>query len=201
MNYRMIKHIYESYDNVKIIHLVRNGYECVRSWYSRPGLYRGLGEVFIERIRNNTIGNLKSMYSYLRAVDKKENIAHMNKDNHINYLLEKPIPSGSHRLKWFLANRLEKTCWYWKFVNKYIEKEIENIPEKDKYRLKIEDLDRKESIRLSEFTGIEGITEFDFENKRSKSEKEELWKDKNVQKFETICGDYMENLDYSIRKK
>lgn len=200
MNYRMIEYIYEKYDNVKIIHLIRNGYECVRSWYSRPGLYRGLGEVLIERIKNNTIGNLKSIYSYLWAFDEKENIAHMNKDNHVNYLLEKPIPSGVNRIRWILADRLEKTCWYWVFVNKYIEKEIENIPEEDKYILKIESLDRKESKKLSEFACIEGIAEFDFGNKRSKSEKEEIWKDKNVQKFKRICGDYMENMNYDIKK-
>lgn len=199
MNYRMIKHIYDKYEDVKVIHLVRNGYDCVRSWHSRPGLYRGLDKIFIERLIKNTKNILKSVRSFYSLSYSPNNINQLNRDNHFNYLLEKPIPMGIERLNWPIMDRIEKTCWYWKFVNSYIEDTLKVIPEEDKRRLKIEELDREEAKKLSHFTKIDLMNGFEFGRKRDKSKSENIWNEKNIRKFNNMCGEYMKKLDYDTK--
>ena len=206
MGYRMIEYYDENIDDVKFVHLVRNGYDCVRSWYSRKSIYPDLSILtsimkhYFAKLRSEPEyikKTIESVYAYYRK-DKITNnkIETMNEKNQFNYAVEKPIPDN--KSFWNRYRRIEKISWYWMYVNKFIKKELKKLDQEKSKVVRIEDINKGKMEEILSFLSIKYEHGYDKIGKHDTSKKKYEWNSKDISLFNKICGDIMEEMGYGL---
>jgi hypothetical protein len=217
MAYNYINYVHLRYPEAKFIHLVRNGYTCVRSWYGRIGAYpehrdlrrfrmRQLKRRYLERKPGGT-GCLDLLYntyleSLLRSGSESERAvrafaALSGRFQH----LEKPRPLEDDPSfgSWKGFNRLQKLAWFWAWINDSIRRRLEAVPERNRLTLRLEDLAGDTVAKLVEFTGIPGDYAVPERSHRGRSVEYAMdWDDTAVRQFNAVAGSSMAGFGYEL---
>jgi len=115
----------------------------------------------------------------------------------------KPFPptDDEHFATWGGMNRLEKTAWFWQYVNDYIQECLQSLPSERTMTLRIEDLCED---RVEELLNLAGLPS-DFDRKSlqrrvstSKRSKSEGWTETQMAAFERIAGPTMRRFGYAL---
>ncbi len=107
-----------------------------------------------------------------------------------------------------LKTRIEKIAWLWVEINRIILRHLSNIPDEEKFSIRLEDLGRDRLVDLHKFLGIEVIPEvldnmtaflanIIRESKSSFTYPYPVWSDDEKMKFLSIAGEMMQILGYS----
>jgi carbonic anhydrase/acetyltransferase-like protein (isoleucine patch superfamily) len=129
----LIDVFHELFPNAKFIWLIRNAYDNVISMFSR-----GIFDDSEFNLQPRKSLNVERVYS-----------PKVNSENRLN-----GYKAGSFsNEEWVKMSPFERNCWYWSFWNLLIESQLLNIPKKQWYFLKIEDLQNQQS-NLLDFLGI-----------------------------------------------
>lgn len=216
LGYNCINYIHSEHRSAKFVHVVRDGYRCVRSWYGRIGAYPARGDLFRFKA-----GQLRRRY--LEGKRGGQGFADLAYDLYVaallgsgsesasaaktiaslsgrNQHLEKPrpLPGDPHYRAWRGYSRLQKLAWFWAWVNESIESRLEAVPEGQRLTLRIEDLGTAAG-RLADFCGLRGG---EFESKRvvrGKSREYAMeWDDRSRRQFNEIAGAGMKKYGYDL---
>lgn len=206
MGYRMINFVKEKFKDVKFVHVVRNGYDCVQSWHRRTSMYPDQN-VFPRIIRHYISRGIRTpeyllevasaAYAYWDGRPTEANIASLGRDNQLTYALEKPLPSSVSSV-WYRYNRVQKISWFWKYVNKYIEDKLDNVEDDKCMELKIEELDKSKMNEVLDFLGLSKKYNRNLLKKHNKSNTGHIWTEENVKNFNKVAGSYMRKIGYRV---
>jgi hypothetical protein len=217
LGYNCINYIRQEYPEAKFVHVVRDGYRCVRSWYGRIGAYPGRDELL--RFKG---GQLRRRY--LQRKKGGQGLADLAYDLYVAALLRRgsesagaekalaalsgrnqhlekprPLPGDPHHPAWGSYSRLQKLAWFWSWVNESIERRLESVPEGQRLTLRIEDLDTAFAGRLADFCGLRGGK---FESRRvvrgRSREYAVEWDDGSRRQFNEIAGEGMKKYGYDL---
>lgn len=219
MSYRYIKYIMDQYPEAKFLHIIRNGYDCIRSWYSRIGIYpiftrryiykytRYLYHNYVNNNKDTIINNLKNILNFIpynmsRYTNiNRDVIKILNSNLNLFYIFEKPIPNKNSKYYnlWCEFNRIEKIAWFWVYVNNKIEENFKYIPDDKKMTLKIEDLNKKSLNRISNFCGIKNRFKIKKIPKADKKYHSLKWSRDKIDSVNKIASNCLEKYNYKIR--
>ena len=178
--YWAIHHIIMHYPDAKFVHLIRNGYDVVKSFHPREAT------TYSDRID-------ESKYSSAGG----EGI----------YLSGKPIPKDvKGRNLWRKYDRVQKISWFWAKVNRIIDRELNNVSDNNKFMFKLEDLNTNSFSELLSSLEIEGTFDKNILNKKfntsnqnfGKNSLKDIWTDENIDKFNKIAGKAMKYFGYNL---
>tara|TARA_Y100001958_G_C21118313_1_gene463185 strand:- start:11 stop:877 length:867 start_codon:yes stop_codon:yes gene_type:complete len=179
--YWAIHHIIRHYPDAKFVHLIRNGYDVVKSYYLRKKT------TYSDHIE-------ESKYSSIRTSAGK-------------YLSGKPIPRDvKNKNLWKNYDRVQKISWFWAEVNRIIDSELNNVSDNNKFLFKLEDLSNSTLSELLSGLEIEGTFDIDVSlvksntsaRKFGKNALEDIWTSENVDKFNKIAGKAMTHFGYNL---
>ena len=201
MGYNYIDYIRREYPEAKFIHLIRNGYDCVKSWHKRTGAYPNPKTRFRKKknyifekliIRNLGINNTLSPIDLYILSNRKFKY----------YAYDKPIPMEKilSQIEWNNYDRLEKISWFWAYTNNIINDKLMNVPEHLRKQIKIEEFNVDRVKELLEFAGLKD----DFDKSMVKAHDvgknlKLVCSEENKNKFNRIAGDTMLNFGYQLR--
>jgi len=201
MGYNYIDYIRKKYPDAKFIHLIRNGYDCVRSFLNREGAYpdtktrfKSRKNYFFEKLILKNLGKMKT----LSQID----LYILSSNKFKLYAYDKPIP-GKDTLSdeaWNKYDRIEKISWYWAYTNNFINDKLMNVPEHLRKQIKIEEFNIDRVKELLEFAGLK--EDFDKSIVKAHDVGKNLklvWSEENKYKFNRIAGDTMLNFGYQLR--
>jgi len=219
MGYNAIDYISSTYPNAKFIHLVRNGYDCVRSWYRRLSAYNDWFTILdkhnpLKKKLEIAVHNLKryvrsrkEFWADLQVLLRRrgggsmsaEDVRLMNRNNQLMYSLEKPRPlrEDTQADGWSGFNRLQKLSWFWQHVNEKIQNRLASrVSQNCSHVFRIEDLNRENLGELCAFAGLEVPPNPTFRRHDKSETLSELWSARNVKAFNEIAGESMERFGY-----
>ncbi len=171
------------FKNFKVIHVVRNPKDVVRSYYSREAYGKWVGWV-----------------PFMSDKDPRDR------------LNAGIFPEDPYSSQWQNIDRFEKICWYWNKYNELIERNIENdvsyirVSFEDLFKRK----DVSEWNRMIEFMELQpykeknlDVVEYMLEQKSNDVKKFKIgkyqdWSDDQKKILEEICGERMKNYGYQI---
>lgn len=223
--YNCINYIYTLYPDARFVHAIRNGYDCVRSWYGRPGAYPTPAMRFLRKARLALIGNegLRTwMYeARIRLLLRRRHLSPRDMRaladiRNCFMRLEKPVPPRGDAFegRWKTMDRLERLAWFWSYTNDIIERRMQRIPSDRCMSMHIEDLNEGTARGLLEFCGLqvaEGEKPLDFfgprsgrtgkvQNTTSRSSSYSLeWTPDKLARFNAIAGPALEKYGYPLR--
>jgi len=211
--YNYINYIYKNYPDAKFIHLIRNGYDCVRSWYPRLGAYPERTSLYSTKFIKKTLrkGILNSFSS---TVDKRR-IERLSKKKDLDkqdikllcsknpyYEYDKPLPYANDEWanEWESFGRVQKIAWFWQYTNNLISERLKKIPFDLSVTLRLEDISSEkieEILRFAELPASFSLDRIKAYDKKDHSNFE--WSKHKISQFNVIAGDCMENFGYKLR--
>jgi hypothetical protein len=217
MGYNFINYIHEQYPDAKFVHVVRDGYRCVRSWYGRIGAYpefrdlagfklRMMKKRYLERGRGGLgLGDvLYDIYvaALLRGGGSKALVKAFTGSTGRNQHLEKPVPfpDDPSYHSWRSFSRLQKLAWFWVWVNECIQQRLDLVPEQNRMVVRIEDLKGDANRRLVEFADLPWKHFEEEKVVRGRSREYAMrWGAETVRQFNDIAGASMKKYGYELR--
>lgn len=168
--YNFINYLHERYPRARFVHLVRDGYACVGSWFRRE-----------QTTYPDEVPRELSAIAWILAKPK-------------------PFPGDPAHAQWDRFDRLQKISWFWSTVNANIALRLERIPAANRLTLPIEGLDQAKARRLLDFCELPGRLAGKSLAPVEKSEGSRLdWTAANLAKFNAIAAPMMETLGYAVR--
>jgi len=151
----------------KFVWLIRDGRDAVASTYSR-----GWYSLEQKEQGHPTQGTIKSWCFY------RLNGAHCGCFN---------------QMQWDHLSVFEKNCWYWNYVNKTIEQELNKLPQERWIKICLEDIE-KELQQLVPFTGAKPyqLKVMRTNTITNKLKRWERWSESEKKQFEEICSEQMD---------
>ncbi len=165
--YSFINFIANKYPEAKFVHLIRSGYDVVRSYYHRKNTYPD--------------SIVESEYAGYQSGKPR------------------PMPNDPYFEKWSQFSRLEKTMWFWNYVNCDIANRLADVSSNRKMIFRIEDLNQENFILLTKFLNLPAYFNQDKNDKFNKSNAQLNWDSKTIKLFNQICGKTMLNFDYQLK--
>lgn len=169
--YMFINFIVKKYPDAKFVHLVRDGRAVVKSYYDRKNSL-GINTSYPE-------GVLEEDYTSWYAGKPR------------------PIIGSKEYNLWPNYNRVQKLSWFWNFVNLEIEKRLKNINEKNKYFIRLEDLNEKNIKKMLNFFNLPitfDLRSLEADNIGKKSSLN--WDEENLKLFNNINKNLMKKYGY-----
>lgn len=166
----LISIFHEVFPLAKFIWVVRNARDVVASTYSR-GMFddREYGLPFRSDIGVQKIAS-GSLYSVFR----------------INGSL---VDREFSRDKWNSASPFERNCWYWKYWNQLIEKQLSELPAEAWLMVRLEDL----SNDMKSISALLNLEDYDFKmehNNKAHYRIEKDWSNEYESIFSDYCGQF-----------
>jgi len=201
MGYNYIDFIRNKYPEAKFIHLIRNGYDSVRSWHKRTGAYPDTETRY--RLKKNYLFE-KLILNRIAIRNNLSLIDHyiLSNKRFKFYAYDKPIPIDNmlSREIWNNYNRLEKISWFWAYTNNFINEKLMKVPEHLKMCIRIEELNVDKVRTILDFAGLKN--EFDTSKIKAHDVGRNLdlvWSEENNNKFSKIAGDTMLKFGYELK--
>jgi hypothetical protein len=218
--YNFINYIFDRYPQAYFVHLVRNGYDVVRSWNFRIGAYPGTGELLKHKVRSTRrryfsasrhgdgIGehlcDLRLHLLLRRSRMGSGAVRILANLGQRNYHLEKPVPfpDDPHFENWRGFRRIEKLAWFWSHTNTLISERLDAVPETRKHLLRIEDLDKTELENLLSRAGLP----LEYDRSRLKphgvgaASRTFNWSKDDLDRFNRVAANSMQRMGYEIRE-
>ena len=168
--FNFINYLHARFPRAKFIHLVRDGYACVRSWSRRDAT-----------TYPDDVPNTPAAISWLLAKPM-------------------PLPSDPARGEWEKFDRLQRISWFWNAVNENIALRLERIPAENRLLVRIEDVTQENVPALLDFCGLprQFTPESLAPDNRSEGPSIE-WTPENIRKFNALGAATMTKLGYPIR--
>jgi acetyltransferase-like isoleucine patch superfamily enzyme len=151
----------------KFIWLIRDGRDVVASTYSR-----GWYSLEQKEQGHPTQGTIKPWYYY-----------RLNGAN-----------CGCFNQKqWDSLSVFEKNCWYWSYVNKIIEQELDKLPTERWTKIHLEDFE-KELVHVVEFLGAQPhpLKVMRTDTSDNKLRRWDRWSELERKQFKDMCGEQMD---------
>lgn len=168
--FNIVNYVHARYPHAKFIHLVRDGYACVRSWSRRDA------STYPDELPREA-----SAIPWILAKPL-------------------PFPSDPARAQWDRFDRVQKISWFWNAVNANIAARLERIPAANRIVVRIEDVTEASVGAILDFCGLprqfarESLAPDDPSEGRAIE-----WTPDNVEKFNTLTAPMMEKLGYRLR--
>ena len=168
--FNFINYLHGKFPHAKFIHLVRDGYACVRSWSRRRG------STYPDEVPREPVA-----ISWVLAKPK-------------------PFPSDPAYREWQQFDRVQRISWFWNAVNANIALRLERIPAQRRRVVKIEDVTEETVPGILDFCGLprtfapESLAPSDPSEGRAID-----WTAENVRKFNALAAPTMAALGYPIR--
>ncbi|HEX5313558.1 MAG TPA: sulfotransferase, partial [Gammaproteobacteria bacterium] len=122
--FNFINYLHARYPHAKFIHLVRDGYACVRSWFRRDA-----------STYPDDVPSVSSAIEWLLAKPV-------------------PFPSETAYAKWASFDRVQKIAWFWSTVNANIARRLERVPAQNWMVVRVEDVDAANAGAILDFCGL-----------------------------------------------
>lgn len=197
-----VNYILKAFPESKIIHIIRDGRDVVRSWFNRS----------IYTCPNFLVQISRKLPCYFQAIEILLNFLRYHTsyrigDNDLFRLRAIDFPQDPFSYKWFNMDRFEKLSWLWMKKAKTIKKFIENY--EYGYTIKFEKIFNTDNIH-SGFTEIFNIINLEYNpniteemiSKKVNASKEYSlthwtnWNDEKKEQFNKIAGKHLKNLGY-----
>lgn len=168
--FNFINYVHARYPHAKFIHLVRDGYACVRSWSRRDA------STYPDEIPREA-----AAIAWLLAKPM-------------------PFPSDPVRTQWGRFDRVQKISWFWNAVNANIVERLERVPATHRIVVRIEDVTEASVGAILDFCGLPRQFARNSLAPDDPSEGRAIeWTPDNVGKFNALAGPMMEKLGYPLR--
>ena len=168
--FNFIGYLQRRFPHAKFIHLVRDGYACVRSWSRRDA------STYPDDVPHTPVA-----ISWLLAKPM-------------------PFPSDSAYAQWDRYDRVQKISWFWNAVNANIAQRLERIPPENRRVVKIEDVTADSVPGILEFCGLPPEFAPSALAPDDPSEGPAIeWTADSVRKFNEIAAPMMAKLGYPLR--
>ena len=224
--YNYINYIYDKYPDAKFIHLIRNGYDCVRSWFPRGGaypeslslydLYDRSDISFKKRLKLFKSFSLKSKEQNKSSIENLSNKKYLDEEDtrrlcsqNSYYQYDKPLPYANDKWanQWEGFDRIQKISWFWQYTNSLITERLKQIPSSQSMVLRLEDISPekiREVLRFAELPELFSIEAIKAHDRRDSSSFEWIdewdgWTKEKVNKFNGIAGNCMDQFGYKLR--
>lgn len=168
--FNTVNYVHARYPHAKFIHLVRDGYACVRSWSRRDA------STYPDEMPHDA-----SAIPWILAKPV-------------------PFPSDPARAQWDRFDRVQKISWFWNAVNANIAERLERIPAANRIVVRIEDVTEASVGAILDFCELprqfarESLAPDDPSEGRAIE-----WTPENVGKFSALAEPMMEKLGYPLR--
>lgn len=163
--------------------------------------------IFIYRNPESVIRShlIKGWYKDI-ATDNLETTPGLEYGIPLNHSLGRIQPlEAEERREWFSLSQPGKIAWMWSAVNGIIDKQLQKIPDENKFYLRIEGLNYHKFQELEAFIGVSlGLSEKKFlkiiEAKpgKGKSVYDSHWQDNEIKEIKRICSTVNEQLGYPL---
>jgi len=168
--FNFINYLHGRFPYAKFIHLVRDGYACVRSWSRRDA------STYPDEVPRTPLA-----ISWLLAKPL-------------------PFPSDPAHAQWNRYDRVQKISWFWNIVNANIAQRLERVPPENRRVVRIEEVTEASVPDLLDFCGLSRHFAPEALAPDDPSEGSAIeWTPDNVRKFNAIAAATMEKLGYPIR--
>lgn len=168
--FNFINYLHRKFPRAKFVHLVRDGYACVRSWSRRAA------STYPDKI----VGNAQAVAWVLAKPT--------------------PFPSDPVHASWSSLDRLQKLAWFWNTVNANIVERLARIPAANRQVVKIEEVTDTTISGILEFCGLPQQYSRDALARDDRSSGPAIeWTSENVHKFNALAAPMMAHFGYPIR--
>ena len=168
--FNFINYVHGKFPQARFIHLVRDGYACVRSWWRRDA-----------STYPDEVPQTPAAISWLLAKPV-------------------PYPSDPLYAQWSELDRVQKIAWFWQTVNANIALRLEHVPVSNRVVVRIEDVTPASVPAILDFCGLprqfapESLAPDDPSDGPAIE-----WTLDNVRKFNALAAPMMERLGYPLR--
>lgn len=182
--YNYINYIHQKYPDAKFVHLIRNGYDCVSSWYPRPGAYpeeindsvhrntimSRMLKLLLFNVSRNPLISTRTRRIWATRKTRVSDIFLFNKNDLSNadlhvlsdptnllfYRYDKPVPykDSEYADAWQRFDRIQKISWFWSHTNLLISEMLSRLPSSKSMLLRIEDLSHEKVMDVLRFAGL-----------------------------------------------
>lgn len=168
--FNFINYVHVRFPQAKFIHLVREGYACVRSWSRRDASTYPDG-----------VPREPAAIPWLLAKPV-------------------PYPSDPAYAQWERFDRVQKISWFWQTVNANIAQRLERVPAANRLVVRIEDVGEASVPRILDFCGLprQFAPESLAPDDPSVGPAIE-WSPGNLRKFNALAAPMMERFGYPLR--
>jgi hypothetical protein len=168
--FNFINYLHGKFPHAKFIHLVRDGYACVRSWSRRDA-----------STYPDDVPHTPAAISWLLAKPL-------------------PFPSDPAHREWQHFDRVQRISWFWNAVNANIALRLERIPAENRRVMKIEEVSQASAADILEFCGLprEFAPESLAPDDPSEGPAIE-WTPENLSRFNALAAPMMTKLGYPLR--
>ena len=226
--YNYIPYIAREYPQARFIHLIRNGFDCVRSWHQRgetypePRAYKcpvrlamARQLLTMHRFSPRIVQRLIPILGRLVGVDHNYLIAPVLSHRTLTptdihtlsnpvlgfYCHDKPVPFPDSEIskEWGQLPRMQKTAWFWSNVNKRIRKMLSDLSGDRSMTVRLEDLSQEHVGEMLEFAGLPG--QFDANLIKPHDARDHSgfdWNDERVDGFRRHASGCMAEFGYSL---
>jgi len=168
--FNFINYLHGRFPHAKFIHLVRDGYACVRSWARRDA-----------STYPDEVPRTPTAIPWLLAKPL-------------------PFPSDPAYPQWDRYDRVQKISWFWSVVNANIAQRLEHVPAENRRVVKIEEVTEQSAPGILEFCGLRPEFAVESLAAVDPSEGPALeWTPDSVSKFNAIASATMEKFGYPLR--
>ena len=168
--FNFINYLHAKFPHAKFIHLVRDGYACVRSWSRRGATTYPDG-----------VPHSPEAISWLLAKPI-------------------PLPSEPAYGEWQLFDRVQRISWFWNAVNANIALRLERVPVENRRVIMIEELTEASVPAILDFCGLPRQFAAEALAPDDPSEGPAIeWTPENVRKFNALAEPMMRELGYPLR--
>ena len=168
--FNFINYLHGKFPHAKFIHLVRDGYACVRSWSRRDA-----------STYPDEVPQTPAAISWLLAKPM-------------------PFPSDPAHGEWQRFDRVQKISWFWSAVNANIALRLERIPAENRRVIKIEEVTEASVPAILDFCGLPRQFAPESLAPDDPSEGPAIeWTPENLRKFNALAAPMMTTLGYAVR--
>jgi hypothetical protein len=216
--YNYIDYIRKRYPDARFVHLVRNGYDCVRSWNFRIGAYPSFGELAGHKVRSTwrryfgdgrgdgIAEHLCDLRAHMLLRSRSmsgRSLRILSSMQSRNYHLEKPVPFPGDAMygRWHGLRRMQKLAWFWAWTNDQISERFSRLPENRRMTLRIEDLDADHAVKLMQFLDLPGGFDRGLLRPHGVGAKSTRfsWTPEDRSDFNGVAGDGMKRFGYDLQ--
>jgi hypothetical protein len=218
--YNYIDYIRHHYPDARFVHLVRNGYNCARSWNYRIGAYPSAGELARHKVRSTFrryfgdgrgdgiaehLCDLRARMLLGRRTLSDRSVRILSAMGSRNYHLEKPVPFAGDEVRdrWTSFRRMQKLAWFWAWTNDQISERFSRVPEGQRMVLRVEDLDAETAGRLLEFLGLPKAFDRALLKPHGVAPKSTRfsWSQEDRDDFNGLAGECMKRFGYELQRE